>query len=71
MRLECVIYASLPIRLGNTHRVYNYQAAHALVVLFNIIEESVLDSIKMKWVTERDPIELLFIDYLSMLLEKP
>lgn len=62
---------SLPIRYGNTHRIYNYQTALGMVRQFKILKVSTLDTEQLKWVAVGEFPEQIGRDYLSMLLEKP
>lgn len=68
-----VAHISMPMRVGNCHRVYNWDTLHAMVQDFRVIKEQMLDSEKLHWTDKflNMPISNLSKYYASMLLEKP
>jgi len=62
---------SMPMRLGNVHRIYNLKTARTLTLFFKVLEERILDADRCQWISEFEHAEIFGRDYLSMLLEKP
>lgn len=67
-----VAAVSMPMRIGNVHRIYNYATADALAKSFAVLDTQVLDIISNEIASKFHATKMLSGDYyLSMLLEKP
>lgn len=66
-----VVNTSMPMRFGNTHRLYNYQTVLDLTRRFNVITTRILDIDENQWIKAYETSNKFGKDYISMILEKP